>query len=157
MVVRCPIRIMSQSESSRKYYVKNREKRKTASKEYYVKNKKMINEKKKVWYDKNATKSEFREHYQLIEKLARLRRKCLVMDKYGGKCSCCGENRSEFLSIDHINGNGNQHRKQIVGKIYPWLKRNKFPPGFQVLCHNCNMSKEWNSICPHKRDKDGKR
>src|SRR5690606_39680958 len=32
---------------------------------------------------------------------------------YGGKCACCGESTYEFLCLDHSNGGGNQHRKEV--------------------------------------------
>jgi hypothetical protein len=31
------------------------------------------------------------------------------------------------------------------------LKRRGFPPGHQVLCHNCNMAKQFYGQCPHKK------
>ena len=31
-----------------------------------------------------------------------------------------------------------------------WLKRNDYPPGFQVLCHNCNWAKHALGRCPHQ-------
>lgn len=59
----------------------------------------------------------------------------------------------DFLTIDHINGNGKEHRRRIgtgSAVLYYWLIRNNFPPGFQVLCFNCNQAKAWNrGICPH--------
>jgi hypothetical protein len=76
-----------------------------------------------------------------------------VMHHYGGaKCACCGERTFEFLSIDHINGGGNKHRKEakLSGKgIYRWLVKNGFPEGFRVLCHNCNFSIGAYGYCPH--------
>lgn len=73
---------------------------------------------------------------------------------YGGYiCSCCGETDSRFLTIDHIDGGGTQHRKQIGrgGHIFAWLKKNGYPEGFQVLCFNCNCGRRINGgICPHK-------
>jgi hypothetical protein len=72
-------------------------------------------------------------------------------------CSCCGEKHDEFLSIDHINGDGADHRRMVgsgVGAIYRWLIGNNFPPGFQVLCMNCNFAKGHSSSsggCPHKK------
>lgn len=88
----------------------------------------------------------------------RLRLSCLVY--YSGnppKCACCGENEIKFLAIDHIEGGGTQHRKVMyvekVGSIYRWLKNNKFPNGFQVLCHNCNSAKGYYGSCPHKEDR----
>ena len=69
---------------------------------------------------------------------------------YGGqKCSCCGETEWKFLCIDHVFGGGFEHRKE-VGTLYQWLKRMKYPTGFQVLCWNCNHAKFAYEMCPHK-------
>lgn len=87
---------------------------------------------------------------------ARLRSE--VLSKYGGKCQCCGEWRDRFLVIDHVHGNGSQHRRDLsaskksVGSstMYEWLSKNNWPDGFQVLCHNCNHAKScWPGGCPH--------
>ncbi len=59
------------------------------------------------------------------------------------KCKQCGEDHTEFLSLDHINGGGHCHQK-TVGRgsmFYKWIVTNDFPPGLQVLCHNCNFAK----------------
>lgn len=74
-----------------------------------------------------------------------------VLTHYGKQCQCCGEETSEFLCIDHINGDGAAHRKVVRGSMYVWLKKNNFPDGFQVLCHNCNMAKGIYGECPHQR------
>ena len=69
------------------------------------------------------------------------------------KCACCGETEVKFLSLDHIDGGGNAHRREIgrgPTAIFGWLKRNNYPPGFQVLCHNCNMAKGFYGVCPHQ-------
>ena len=72
------------------------------------------------------------------------------------KCQCpsgkCGENRFEFLSIDHIGGGGTKHRKEIKGgeQFYRWIRRNGFPEGLRILCHNCNMSLGFYGYCPHQ-------
>lgn len=71
---------------------------------------------------------------------------------YGGnppKCNCCGENEIKFLAIDHINGCGMKQRKSQGLNIYSFLKRNNYPDGFQVLCHNCNLAKGFYEKCPH--------
>lgn len=78
---------------------------------------------------------------------------------YGGyQCACCGEiKHPAFMHIDHINGGGNEHRRQIGGhsggKFYRWLKKNNFPEGFQVLCADCNTAKGYFGECPHINDK----
>jgi hypothetical protein len=83
-----------------------------------------------------------------------------AFEAYGGAlCSCCGESQVKFLTIDHIGGNGNTHRRSISrdgtaksARIYTWLSQNNYPPGFQVLCYNCNCGSYRNGgICPHKQ------
>jgi len=69
---------------------------------------------------------------------------------YGGKCACCGFDQPNALVIDHINGGGNKHRKEIGPLLYRWLKEQGYPSGFQVLCANCNMSKSNNKNCTLK-------
>jgi hypothetical protein len=82
-------------------------------------------------------------------------KKLQVLAHYGRICQCCSEGREEFLSIDHINGDGAKHRKEIGGNgsgLYWWLVKNNFPPGFQVLCFNCNISKGLFGYCPHQKE-----
>jgi hypothetical protein len=70
------------------------------------------------------------------------RLKIRVMDAYGGAvCVGCGEPEMAVLQIDHIDGGGHEHAKEIGGrgKMYAWLRDNNFPPGFRVLCSNCNI------------------
>jgi hypothetical protein len=73
-----------------------------------------------------------------------------VIAHYGGKCACCGETELKFLSIDHIDGGGNQHRKETSLTMSEWVWANGFPDGFQVLCYNCNMAKALYGSCPHQ-------
>ena len=76
-----------------------------------------------------------------------------AFNHYGGAiCACCGETQYEFLALDHINGGGGEHRRSIGGgtNLYSWLKKNNYPEGFQVLCHNCNMAKAYYGKCPHQ-------
>ena len=68
-------------------------------------------------------------------------------------CTCCGEQSTEFLVIDHIGGGGTQHRKSLnASSIYTWLKRHGYPDGYRVLCHNCNFAVRLGP-CPHEREK----
>lgn len=85
----------------------------------------------------------------------RKKQKLLVYEKYGNKCVCCGEKEIEFLSMDHVNGNGNEHRRSISksAKILPysWIIKNKFPSILQILCMNCNFAKGKLGYCPHEK------
>ncbi len=81
----------------------------------------------------------------------RIQRRLKCIAAYGGCCTCCGETQPEFLAIDHIDGGGGQHRKTIGGGIVAYLIKNKFPDGFRVLCHNCNMALGIYGYCPHTK------
>lgn len=98
-----------------------------------------------------------------MKRRQRLKREAFTA--YGGaRCVCCGEKHLEFLSIDHIDGNGNTHRKALAAEFgwkadsrgvcgstfYLWLKKNKYPPGFRVLCMNCNCALSRFGYCPHE-------
>ena len=85
---------------------------------------------------------------------------------YSGKeipeCRCCTETIIEFLHLDHVDGDGANHRRQLKDEtgrtilggtaLYYWLKRNGWPndPKFQVLCANCNLGKRIGKYCPHE-------
>lgn len=76
-----------------------------------------------------------------------------VLGAYGNQCQCCGISESRFLAVDHIDGNGAAHKRSFGIKsaqaMYCWLRKNGFPPGFQLLCHNCNTTKSLYGGCPH--------
>lgn len=72
-------------------------------------------------------------------------------DPLNPACTCCDEYRTEFLAIDHIHGGGHRQKKEIGTHIYKWLRDSKFPPGFRVLCHNCNQSLGAYGYCPHEK------
>lgn len=86
-----------------------------------------------------------------------------TLSAYGNKCVCCLETKIEFLTIDHIDGKGAEHRKSlglsygsdektVAGhNFYKWLKVNNFPKdNFQILCFNCNYAKHVYGVCPHR-------
>lgn len=81
---------------------------------------------------------------------ARDRRRC--MEAYGGLiCACCGEREFAFLTIDHVNGGGSEEAKKSRTPIYVRLRRAGYPPGYQILCYNCNCGRHRNGgVCPHK-------
>ena len=97
-------------------------------------------------------------------KASRIKTKIQTFEAYGGVfCKCCGESGLSFLTIDHIDGNGAEHRRELYGAsakkatgmhMYSWLKKHSYPSGFQVLCFNCNTSKHINGICEHQVCRD---
>jgi|SRR5579872_522407 len=96
----------------------------------------------KVWRKKNG------EHRRLYENAWRKNAKEEIIRHYSAgtlACKHCGFTDSRALSVDHINGNGTKHRKEIgnAAKFYRWLKVNDYPEGFQILCMNCNWIKRF--------------
>jgi hypothetical protein len=79
----------------------------------------------------------------------RLREEAIVA--YGGFCKCCGENQKEFLHFDHVLGLQGGKRK-LGGDLYSYLKKNKYPDTFQLLCANCNLAKSIYKECPHQKN-----
>ena len=105
------------------------------------------------WLCRSCT-STYRKPYRNKERdrkaLYRYRRyiKLEVLKHYGSTCKVCGEANTKILTLDHINNNGAQHRRDIAKKskggidMWMWVYRNKFPEGFQILCYNCNCGKQ---------------
>ena len=75
--------------------------------------------------------------------------KARVMTHYGNgvsACVRCGFSDIRALSIDHINGGGYTHRKEIhrSGNTFNWwLISNNYPLGYQTLCMNCQWIKRF--------------
>lgn len=76
-----------------------------------------------------------------------------VLKAYGNACACCGEEEQIFLAVDHFNGGGGRHRKELGfsgSRFYQWLKERGYPKEYQLLCSNCNWAKHvTKGKCPH--------
>ena len=123
-------------------------------KRYYQKNRDNEIASAKAWNAANPEgyKRNTSSHYN--------KRREQAMMAYGGYlCSCCGETEPMFLSIDHVNNDQCDFAKKFGRPhtglfLFTWLLKNGYPPGFQVLCHNCNQGKRINGgVCPHQVNK----
>lgn len=80
--------------------------------------------------------TKYGNEYQLSSKI-------IVLTHYGNNklaCVRCGYDNVDALTIDHINGGGNQHRKsQNITHFYDWLINNQFPSGYRTLCTCCQQ------------------
>ena len=121
------------------------------------------------WYWRNTERASAyrKEHYKLHREEYKKRSKQryyekdrgryrnLVFTHYGTSCACCGESTNEFLCMDHVEKRAKMnHDKTFTGfKLYRWLVKNNYPPGFQTLCMNCNSAKGFFGACPHEKQK----
>lgn len=113
----------------------------------------------KEWHNIYMKKRRVRPEMKEWLKKKRKEDKIKALTHYGGnppKCACCGEDKIEFLSIDHINGGGRKHREalKVGGFFNKWLIKNDFPEGYRVLCFNCNLSLGFHGYCPHQKSND---
>jgi hypothetical protein len=109
----------------------------------------------KAWRVKNPERARRRDRGYT------LKLKTEVIDALGGKCACCGESHIAFLSVDHINNDGAEHKRKLFnGKtiggsstVYRDIRKQGYPRDkFQVLCFNCNCAKAYSGTCPHKEE-----
>lgn len=127
------------------------------SKEYYQKNKKIISKYNKKWYQKNRIeilkkakkyRRKNRIKYSQYLKNRNIKLRQQVFDHYGWICNCCGETHKSFLSIDHVNNDGNSDPTGVT--LYIKIIKENYPDKYQILCMNCNFSKRINNgICEH--------
>lgn len=125
-----------------------KEKQQAYWKEYYEKNKERLLKEKRKWWKKWYSQNSPQLLLDIREKKWLLKEE--VLTHYGnGKCACvqCGFADIRALSIDHIKGNGKEHRKQKATtrqggiSFYRWLRKNEYPPEYQTLCMNCQFIK----------------
>jgi len=86
-----------------------------------------------------------------INRNERAKLKTEVFNHYGNGhivCSKCGFSDDRALEIDHIDNDGADERRRLFGDrlyagttFYRWLRKNGYPPGYQILCANCNIIK----------------
>jgi len=152
---------MCRSEARRAHYAANREQVKAKSAQWYAENRERAIEYRRDWYQGNREESLERRAWRYRENLederatqrkhrTELRRQ--VFAHYGTACACCGS--TENLSIDHVDGNGGDHREAMWGRrngggaqFWRWIVKQGFPPGYQTLCMPCNQSKNDGQHC----------
>jgi hypothetical protein len=66
-----------------------------------------------------------------------------VIAYLGGQCVQCGFANAQALQVDHVNGNGNAHRRMVTNyrTTYRQILRGECEVAVQLLCANCNWIK----------------
>jgi hypothetical protein len=122
----------------RRYYEKYRERINLQQREYDAR------KKKRLAAMSPKDRADFLLRKPVSKREYRRKLKAAVIAHYG--ICPCGESRPEVLEIDHINDGGQDHRREIApkhGRVYmpAWLKKNNYPPGYQILCRLCHDKK----------------
>jgi hypothetical protein len=137
-------------ERQRRYGQKHPDRVAQSQKEWRERNPGAAETAQRRWLERNP---EWR--VQITKKYRDQNRQAAFLAYGGFRCACCGETEPMFLTIDHIENDGNVHRRATRTKggseFFAWLRRQGYPPGFQVLCRNCNWGKHANGgVCPHQ-------
>lgn len=90
--------------------------------------------------------SENREVVNANWRVARERRKEKTFVSLGGRCVCCAESDLRFLTIDHIDNDG-QVDAVYGDPLYSLVRKD--PSRFRILCWNCNSGRR-HGQCPHE-------
>jgi hypothetical protein len=109
------------------------------------------------WYQTKGVK-------RIRDERARLKQR--LIEEYG-PCRCCGETTPEFLTLEHLDNGGAQHRRSLVRvgerggigfqswhsvtmRVYQDVERQGFPKdAYCLLCWNCHMATRQGKSCPH--------
>ena len=154
-------KLARKKERAREWYLANKEITKKRAKEWKIKMRETDPERLRKINTATTLRYVAKHREQVLKQHNKWKQnknqenKEIVLAHYGHKCACngCGETRKEFLAVDHINGNGAEHRKEVYGKylgMWDWLIKHNFPDGFRILCHNCNCSRGFHGYCPHQ-------
>jgi len=156
-------------EHNRRYRERHREEIKARRKAKYASDpelRRRVRERARKWALENPER--YRENMRIgsrayylrnrdlvVSRLAIKRAREQVIDRLGARCECCGETIREFLTIDHRNRDGGEHRRKFHNKpyqIYMSILREGCPTDkYQVLCMNCNFATRYGEPCPHAK------
>lgn len=146
-----------QKQCRKSWYEKNKERARAYTKQWKKEHRNRVNELQRQYVERH--KAEIKEHNkqyaeQNRDKISSYRNrhnrnlKIKVLTHYGnGKLACvqCGYDANlRALSIDHINNNGAEHRRELGRQgvaFYRWLITNDYPEGYQTLCMTCQWAK----------------
>ncbi len=123
--------------------------------------KKSIEKHKEKTKERRKADPEFESRLLLLRSFRRRRYyeriRAETLAGYGGKCFCCGESNPGFLTLDHVESDGAQHRREVGSpSLYRWAIKNNFPDVLRLACYNCNAGRQFhsdNGVCPHRKVK----
>ena len=114
-------------------------------------------EARKKWLARPDVQERHRKHNREYSRRKARQLRELIFDHYGRRCSWpegCDVTDPDMLQIDHVNGDGAEHRRKFSSgeDIYRSIVKAGFPPSFRILCANHN----WKHRANLERQKNGK-
>jgi hypothetical protein len=112
----------------------------------------------KIWRERPEVKESHRQRNREYARRTTKRLREKVFSHYGAKCSWPGCNITDpdMLQVDHINGDGAQHRREIGrdgGATLRFIVKNNYPMTFRILCANHNWKHRAN-LARQQREQD---
>jgi hypothetical protein len=146
------------AEAHRDYDKRNIEKRRVVAREWRRQNPERVKAGQDRWRARNPGeaarrtaiwRAANRERALAAQRACNRKLKDAAYAAYGGyQCACCPETIEAFLSLDHVNNDGAEdRRKNDRRKLYKWLEREGYQPGFQVLCMNATLGRRATAEC----------
>ena len=143
-------RICDQAKKDNEFRGKRRvcrECEKRQKREYHWKNREELSAKKKLYrqkYKKELEEAELKYRMSLRLSAMRILANPVLCGKHS-EWGCCGNPENmRYLTFDHINDNGNKHRREIKKKIELWIVKNpeRAKKELQILCMNAQWIKK---------------
>jgi hypothetical protein len=139
-------------ENNRNYINTHKEEKYLYNKQYVEEHKEAVKQYQQQYHE--ANRETLLEQNKIGSNFTRQTERLQVFEHYGMICACCGNNRFETLTIDHIDGKGIEQRRELNNPggvhFYHWLIENNFPEGYQTLCNPCNNLKAKHRFCLHQ-------
>jgi hypothetical protein len=132
-------------------YLHNRDEERAKFREARLEDPEKYNQRGRDWRQRN--RESYNERAKTRQREQRHRLKEEMFTAYGRRCWCCGETTEEFLSLDHLNDDGAEHRGRVGGTmcVLRDLRRRGWPKeGYAVACMNCNWARRYGGTCPHQ-------
>ena len=162
------------AEQKREYYQVNKVRLNEAMTEYAAVNAEKIAQYQKTYRKDNQEKIAVQAKARTAMRPEYVRRKDakrrkelyrelrrVILLELGGACYCCGLADLRFLTVDHINNDGKDHRKLSNGTtkngyfLLLEIQKEGVPKDrYQAACYNCNCARNLtpSKTCPHQLD-----
>lgn len=92
--------------------------------------------------------------YSCRGKRERAQQKLELLETFGWKCNCCGEDNPLFLTLQHKDRKGEHYSGLKTHQLYARAKAEGWPAEkYEMLCMNCNFAHGQYGECPHRNGK----